>query len=425
MKNSFDLIKVKPFLSEKGRYGLMGKFMGELSIGTEAIPEFMGAEFLSYISASIQRGFSYVKYGTGKTEPRCNALLVADSGAGKGISSKQLSSVIERVSDKEVLAPKHTGGLSTTEGIVNRLRDDIYDNEGNIIEGVSDKRLFVSEEEFANVLTHAKKGNSTLSATIRCLFDGGALEPLIKNNPIGCARPHVVIYAHITPNELLGKLDSIEISNGFLNRFPIFYGSIQPDVPFPKSLDNECVQGLAEQLEKVLKWGNEKEREFTYSGEYKKLWEENYSKLRNLGAKGSIEGSLLTRARHYASMYAMVFAITDCSTIIDAKHLEASLAWIDYWHQSVKYIYDTEFEGKKAEELIGMARDVYKGIVKCISDNGGNPIGKSPLTKHFSGRFSAQQISDSLKFMQELPRPPIKVTLLPRNKHEISLLKYS
>ncbi|TON40053.1 hypothetical protein CGH57_23845, partial [Vibrio parahaemolyticus] len=83
--------------------------------------------------------------------------------------------------------------------------------------GVSDKRLFVSEEEFANVLTHAKKGNSTLSATIRCLFDGGALEPLIKNNPIGCARPHVVIYAHITPNELLGKLDSIEISNGFLN----------------------------------------------------------------------------------------------------------------------------------------------------------------------------------------------------------------
>lgn len=72
-----------------------------------------------------------------------------------------------------------------------------------------------------------------------------------------------------------------------------------------------------------------------------------------------------------------------------------------------------------------MARDVYKGIVKCISDNGGNPIGKSPLTKHFSGRFSAQQISDSLKFMQELPRPPIKVALLPRNKHEISLLKYS
>jgi hypothetical protein len=425
VENKFDLIKVRPALDEKGKYGFIGKLMNVLSEGTEAIPEFMGAELLSFFSASIERGKVFVRFSSGKTEPRCNALLVADSGAGKGLSSKQFGAVKAHVKIRELMAPEHSGGLSTTEGLVARIKDRSEDEQGCSIEGVSDKRLFVSEEEFVNVLTQAKKGNSTLSATIRCLFDGGALEPLIKHNPIGCAKPHVVFYAHITPQELLRKLDSVELSNGFLNRFPIYYGTIQPDVPFPKSLDEDSLKKLAERLEGVLSWSNEKVRELTYSDDYKNLWEFNYSKLRNLGAKGSVENSLLARARHYASMYAIIFAVTDYSDVIEAKHLEAALAWIDYWHQSVKYIYNTELDDAKAEELRDMSREVYKGLVRCIGENSGNPIGKSPLTKIFSGRFSAQQISDALKFMQELPKPPIKVMLLPRNKHQISLIKYS
>ncbi|MEZ8088121.1 hypothetical protein [Vibrio sp. 1S139] len=424
MKNeSADLIKVKPQLDDKGRYGLVGDFMAKLSDSTEAIPEFMGAEVISFLSASINRGQVTTSFGATKTEPRCNALMVAGTGEGKGLSSKQFRAVKPFINDLQILSPEHSGGLSSSEGLVNSIRDDSEDSDGNIVEGVLDKRLFVTEEEFFNVIAKSKSGSSTLSSTIRCLFDGGELAPLTKFNRIGCKKPHVVIYAHVTPKELTEKLSFIEISNGFLNRFPIFYGVRQPDVPFPKCMREDVLEELAESLERVLIWCNEEKRELTYSDEYRKLWEENYSRLRNLGARGSIEADLLVRARHYTSMYAMIFAATDCSLVIEKHHLDAALAWIDYWQQSVKYIYNTEIQSVIANEKLQVSRAVYQGIVKCIRDNGGKPIGKTPLTKLFSGRFTAAQISESLKYMQELANPPIAVVLLPRNQHEISLRK--
>lgn len=426
MKNeNKEFIKIKPQLDDKGRYGLIGDFMEKLSDGTEAIPEFMGAEVISFLSASIKRGQVTTSFGATKTEPRCNALMVAGTGEGKGLSSRQFRAVKPFINDLQVLSPEHSGGLSSAEGLVNIIRDDSEDAEGNVVEGVSDKRLFVTEEEFFNVIAKSKSGSSTLSSTIRCLFDGGELAPLTKFNRIGCKKPHVVIYAHVTPKELTEKLSSIEISNGFLNRFPIFYGVRQPDVPFPKCMKEDVLKELAERLEKVLNWCNEEKRELTYSDEYRTLWEKNYSKLRNLGTRGSIEADLLARARHYTSMYAMVFAAADCSLVIERHHLEAALAWIDYWQQSVKYIYNTEMQSVIEDEKVNVARAVYVGIKKCIFENGGKPIGKTPLTKLFSGRFTAAQISESLKYMQELANPPIKVVLLPRNQHEISLREES
>ncbi|MBY8291175.1 hypothetical protein KW537_12820 [Vibrio fluvialis] len=422
-KKDTDVIKVKPNLSVKGHYGMLGDFMKKLSEGTEVIPEFLGAEVLSYLSCSIKRDQVSTKFGATKTVPRCNAILVADSGSGKGLSAKQFDAVKSHVNDITNLCPQHNGGLSTTEGLVNAIRDDTEDENGNIIHGVSDKRLFISEEEFVNVINRSQKGNSTLSSTIRCLFDGGEIQPLTKYNQVGCKYPHVVLLGHITPVEIIEKINLVEISNGFLNRFPIFLGFKQPDQPFPKCIGKDDLKNMAERLEEVIGWCNSQKREYFYTEQYRKLWVENYSRLRNIGAKDSIEGTLLARVRHYTSMYAMLFAAMDLTNEIDAKHLEAALAWIDYWHQSVTYLYNTELQSAKDEERLLVAREVYKGIVKSIKSNGGKPIGKTPLTKLFSGRFSAEQISDSLKFMQELARPPIVVTLLPRNKHEISLIK--
>ncbi len=415
-------IKVKPYLEEKGYYGYIGKVSNLLSLGTEAIPEFIGAELISFLSICIGRGNIYKPFGTGQTIPRCNALLVGKTGIGKGLSSQQLSCIKEKVKPKDLLAPVHSGGLSTTEGLIYAIRDDSEDENGNVIEGVKDKRLFIIEEEFSNVIQQTKKGgSSTLSSTIRCLYDGKPLEPLTKFNRIGCAEPHVGIYAHITPNELLTKLDSNELSNGFLNRFAIYYGSMRPDVPFSKPVCEKEIENLSSCLSDIVSWSNRDVKEFTFSEGYENLWNEKYNRLRNLGSEDSLEKDLLTRARHYAAMYAMIFAATDKTSVINEMHLEAALAWVDYWHQSVKYIYNTEFEEVKAENRKRLARDVFKGIRVLIERNDGKPIGKTPITKHFSGRFTAEEIAGALEYMQELPEPPIKVTLLPRNKHEIQL----
>ncbi|MDO6543685.1 hypothetical protein [Photobacterium sanguinicancri] len=417
-------IKIRPTLDIVGHYGLVGRFMNELSSGTESIKEFIGIELISYIAVSIERGNIYVPYGANKTIPRLNSLLVAATGIGKGISSKQFNPVKEMVNKKyeNLLCPEHNGGLSTTEGLVNAIRDDNEDANGEVIKGIKDKRLFVIEEEFVNVLTQGKKGNSTLSSTIRCLFDGGELAPLTKFNQISCKEPHVSIFAHITAEELHSELKPVDLKNGFMNRFPIYYGMKQPNVPFPEAISTNELEELAIELSEVIIWCNSDKRQMIYSDCYKALWEEKYSYLRNLGAEDSLERSLMVRARHYASMYAMVFAAMDLTIEMTAKHLEAALAWIDYWHQSVKYIYSTELDEIKAEHRKEVAKEVFKAIKKAVEANSGKAIGKTILTKKFSGRYSSQEISDALKYMQELPEPPIKVTLLPRNKHEISLV---
>ncbi|EIF8962031.1 DUF3987 domain-containing protein [Vibrio parahaemolyticus] len=416
------IIKVKPSLDKKGCYGFIGNVMKLLSKGTEAIPEFMGAELISFISICIERENVYVPYRTSKTVPRCNSLLVAHTGAGKGLSSQLLSCIRSSDKNKSLFACIHEGGLSTPEGLINVIKDDTEDENGNLIKGVKDKRLFIVEEEFVNVINQGKKGNSTLSSTIRCLFDGKGVEPLTKFNRIGCKKPHVGIYAHITPEELLAKLDSNDLNNGFLNRFAIFFGTKQPDTPFATPIRDEIINELSDSFGDIIQWCNKEQKQFTYSEEYVDLWNKQYSRLRSLGSQGTLEQALLVRAPHYATMYAMIFAATDKTTLLTKAHLEASLAWIDYWCQSVRYIYSTELEEIQSEKRKELAREVFKGLKILIERNNGHPIGKSPITKHFSGRFSASEIADALKYMQELPESPIKVTLLPRNKHEIQLI---
>ena len=58
-------------------------------------------------------------------------------------------------------------GLSSGEGLINRVRDPLYketeDGPEVVDPGVSDKRLLVTESEFASPLTVMKRDGNTLS----------------------------------------------------------------------------------------------------------------------------------------------------------------------------------------------------------------------------------------------------------------------
>ncbi|MFA0069462.1 hypothetical protein AB4344_16800, partial [Vibrio breoganii] len=225
-----DVVKIKPELPSVGMHGFIGEVARNLSQGTEAISAFLAAELITYLSVAIKRGFVKTPYGAQSTVPRINALLVAKTGVGKGISSGQLKALKETLSDVSIMPQEHSGGLSSPEGLINAIKDDEGDESGQTEKGTKDKRLLVVEEEFANIIFQSSKPGSNLSTIIRILFDGGQLKPLTKYNQIGVREPHVAIFAHITPEELVARLQKIDLSNGFLNRFPIFFGSMQPSV---------------------------------------------------------------------------------------------------------------------------------------------------------------------------------------------------
>jgi putative DNA primase/helicase len=430
--NSTELVVVPPKLRKEGLIGILGKISSALSNGTEASIEFIAAYLMVRFSSSIPRGYLIMPFGAFNTEPRINSLFVLGTGEGKGLAERQtnvlintaiemLENEISPYSGLSIYARVYAGGLSTSEGIAYELRDDAVTLKGDVQSGIDDKRLCVIETEYANLITKCNLNGSTLSITIRKLFDGDPIEPMTKTDRTSCKKPHVHIVGHITPEEFIARLDSVSIANGLANRLPIFSGIQQVYQPIPHNIDKQELQSHAKALNIVTSWCHQEKRTIVMSECYKQLWTEKYTDLKQIGAKGSIEQSLMTRAPHYAAMYAMIFAALDMSTTVTAKHLESSLAWIDYWHESVRYIFSTEADAFKAEQKNYQALDVLNTIKDQITKNNGQPITRTPLQQALGKKYNSKQLTELLKLLQELPMSPISVTKLQHNKQVISL----
>ncbi|MEZ8159104.1 DUF3987 domain-containing protein, partial [Vibrio splendidus] len=431
--NTNEIVSVPPKLRSEGLRGVLGELAYDLADGTEASIEFIASYIKLRIASSIPRGYFTMPYGAFTTEIRINAIYTLYSGGGKGLAEKQSNALFkianellgnDQISEHSGLplhSRVHTGGLSTGEGIAYELRDEAVTEKGEVQLGIEDKRLCVIESEFVNLLSMCHRSGSILSGTIRKLFDGDSIEPMTKTSRTCCKDPHVHIGAHITPDELLAKLDSVSISNGFANRFPIFSG-IQPVYqPIPKVIDNNLLIEHGKKINSILAWCHKDRKAVTMSECYEQLWNDKYSDLKQIGARGSIEQSLMSRAPHYASMYAMLFAAMDKTTIVTSQHLISALAWIDYWHESVRYIFNTEAAAYKAEQQNLKAIEVLNTIKDLISDNNGQPITRTPLKQALGKKYTSKQLTEILKFLQELPKAPIEVTKHQHNKQVISL----
>ncbi|MGR5502118.1 DUF3987 domain-containing protein [Vibrio sp. DNB22_10_4] len=413
------VIKIRPKLPDKGMYGLLHRIASCLSLGTEAHYEAIFASLMSIVSISIPKSKKTMPYAASETKPRLNVLLIAKTGGGKGVSDSQTMSLIKAAEaqsehDHNQIAPILFGGLASGEGIANALRDSETPE-------LDDKRLVIIEAEFQSVLSKCNVRDSILSSTIRKLYDGESLSSLTKSDPYTCSNPHVGIIGHITPAEFCAELSNKAIANGFANRFPIYCLFKKKGVPFPKVTNKEELNFLAQELNSVLAWANSDEGQLEYSEDYKKRYEEVYEALCNLGPDDSVEQSLMARASHYATMYAMMFAIFDKSNLVTVKHLEAALAWISYWHSSVQYTFNTESAAKLAIEKEKFANLVLDKIKELCKKNNTNCIQKTPLNLALGRNSNSAMLSDALKNLQERPEPPITVTKGKHNKHVITL----
>ncbi len=83
--------------------------------------------------------------------------------------------------------------------------------------GAPDRRLLVTEPEFAKVLSGREL--SSLSPVLREAWDGEDLETLTRNSPLRATGAHLALIGHITAAELRHCSTTLSIANGFLNRF--------------------------------------------------------------------------------------------------------------------------------------------------------------------------------------------------------------
>lgn len=343
-------------------YGLVGEVARTAHAANREVNPYAAAlGFMVALSAGVGRG-CYLRLGDDWHHPRLFALHVGRSGRGrKGTAFKLTERLLNRLEERhpDVTFQHHSGGLSSREGLVMMIHDGYTKGTGKNAEevpAVQDKRLFILESEFVNVLHQAGREGNTLSAALRDAWDGKGIKPAIKNNAVGVRRPHINLFGHITPSELKDCMKTRELSNGFANRFLTIWAE-QPDrQAYPTGTPDEVIDRLTDRMAQVLRFaGADRFVEhdtipIRLSPAALPIYQRMYEGELAHRTGGERLAGLLERRAPMLLRVAMLLALTDLSHHIEPQHLEAAMAWVRYWQESVTFIFATAQDEAKAEQ---------------------------------------------------------------------------
>lgn len=364
-----------PTMRSEGFPALLRAIVDAATASSEAHPVAVGANVIAWFGAAVGR-VAFQRIGDQKIHARPFFIIVGKSGkARKGTAETTAREVFRRADamlrhnqGSTCVLRFHDGGLSTGEGLAWAIRDEVEadDNGKGGDKGVVDKRLIVIEPEFANVLAQVKREGNTLSATLRNLWDGRSLEPLTKTSRTCASWPHVVVVGHITGFELLNRSTENEAANGLLNRFVLVHVHRPKLVALPEPTPDHELDRLAQHLAAAIAdatRGDPLQRdrvEVTLTPAARDLWCEVYPRITQ-DRDGRI-GSLMARSEVYARQLAMVFALMDRRSEIEPADVLAALAWVDYWSESVAYVFQGGDLGEGEDALDPFAAEVLRLI---------------------------------------------------------------
>ena len=397
-------------------YGLVGDVAQAGSSNTEANPFAIAAAMLAYLGAAVGRG-PYMPIGDDWNHARLFMVHVGRSSRGRKGTAKKL---IYRINNAvkaldEYLVPQvHRGGLSTREGLALMIHDGYKDGK-NEVPAIEDKRLLVVESEFANILHQSKRDGNTLSAALRDAWDGTSIRPAVKTCRVWASDPHIGIIGDVTPSELRELMHARELTNGFANRFIFFWAEGDKVLPFPQYTPKDVVEALADRVAQVLRFAGADRHvdkdvmRMEFSTDAASLYARLYrGELRDRSAGEHITG-LLDRRAPVLLRLAMLFALTDQTSVIALDHINAAMAWVRYWVDSVKFIFQSAVDEAGAAATTDMAQR----IVTYLAAHG--QATRTDLTKGcFGGHVSKATLDKALDELITASPPAIEVETVPR-----------
>lgn len=346
-------------------YGLVGEIAAAGSETTEANPFAIAACAIAFLGCAVGRG-PYMPIGNTWHHARFFGLHVGRSGEGrKGDAVSLVKRIAKRLAElSEAHAPKvHSGGLSSREGLAFLIHDGYMEGKEEV-PAILDKRLFVIESEFVNVLQQGKRDGNTLSAALRDCWDGVSLKPATKTNRLWASDPHVSVQAAITGSELLACMASRDLTNGFANRFMPYWAERTRLLPFPKATPADEVDRLAKRVLEMLefckadRWAERDTLRVELSPSAAKQWATLYRGELNDRSHGERINALIERRAPMLLRLAMLFALTDCTATVEVHHINATLAWIRYSVESVKFIFGSAADEVEVAETNETARKI-------------------------------------------------------------------
>lgn len=346
LTEDWDALAAPPEVCPKMFKGIIGRIATTASRESEVNPVAAAAATLSWLSVSFGRNPA-IRIGDNIHALHLFTLHVGRSSrGGKGMALGLLEKVQSYINeiDPDIAPQVHSGGLSTREGLALLIHDG-YQHGRHKESAIRDKRLFIIETEFSNVLNQSKRHGNTLSACIRDLWDSRDIKPATKTFRICASNPHIGLHGCITPTELRSNLSSGDLTNGFANRLLIFWAERKGSIAFPQSADEEEISSLARDLISIITSGKSgypelQDRDFiTFSSQAKKYYEEIYHSFSKPHAGGELISGLLQRRAPMLLRIAGIFALCDYSREIKLSDVESAYSWIEYYSNSVAMIF--------------------------------------------------------------------------------------
>ncbi|NCC85551.1 MAG: hypothetical protein EOM03_15695 [Clostridia bacterium] len=354
--------KTWPILQRAAMPGIIGDFVDVSTENSEADPAAVLATFL--VRLGVEAGSPdiatrpHVFVGETRHEPRLFAVVTGKSSkARKGTSAQPVQRLFTA---KGTIGAPSMGGvsfgpLSTGEGIIYAVRDALQEwKEKEQIfvttdPGVTDKRLYVQEEELAAALSAGKREGNTLSATLRALWDSGTRSPMTKTSKTRCTDAHVGILAHITLDELALTLSDCDKLNGYANRFLWVLARRAKRVSRPTRIPESVFSPIQSTVWQRLNYAH-KMGEMSISSEFWDVFDSQYDRLSE--DRPGMAGAITARAEAQVVRLSMVYAIAAGTRTIGAEHIHAALAFWDYAQASAEYIFSDQTGGGKLDATI-------------------------------------------------------------------------
>jgi hypothetical protein len=390
-------------------HGLAGQIIGMLAPHTEA--------GLMAIHAQVIAGFGnmigpmpYWQVEATKHRGTLNVCIVGDTAKSRKGTSWDIARFLLEQCDPVWAKDCITNGLSSGEGMIEKVRDptvkrertsDGRYEEREIEPGSDEKRVLWVETEFGRVLKTQGRDGNILNSVIRQAWDGHPLSLATKNNPRRATGHHISIITHITQEEVNAELKTLDMANGFANRFLMICSRRSKLLPDGGRIREVDFRDVIEAIRRARDFalfefadGEPIERD----RDAQALWRSEYPAL-SAGVPGLL-GAITSRSEAYVMRLAMLYALLDRDKFIREEHLRAGLAFWKYCAQSAEFIFGSALGDPVSKKILKALRAAGEAGLTT------NYIGQKVLSANVSAKVYMAKLEALMKNNQVYRQKP-------------------
>lgn len=371
-------------LGRAAYHGLTGELVDTVLPHTEADAAALVTTFLVHFGNCAGRSPYFL---VGGTKHRTNEYLVLAGPTARGRKG-MAQDVIEaqfQFIDPDWFLSSVSSGLSSGEGLVAALGElssgaDDQDELGDV-----GRRLMAIQEEFSAVIKLCNRPGNILSEIVRQGHGSKPLRVMNKNAPVRVTNPHLSIIGHITREETLSVLTSVESANGFGNRFLWAAVKRSKELPDGGALDDAALRPLRERIRDRIDFAHHVGLMLRIPAA-NEIWRDVYHQLSE-GVPG-LYGSMTARATAHVLRLSMIYALLDRLDFIMPEHLLAALEVWRFCDESVRFIFGDRLGDPVADRILDALRAV-----------GGAGMTRSEISGAFHRNTPAAAIEASLQLL--------------------------